>query len=280
MFFAGAVLLLIGFHKENNWMVVAGFLLCSLARPVAYIFIPAILLTEILSSTEKKTILSNAVLFAAAVIGGLFLTLLIQHHYMNEWFSFFEAQEKWGNYFRFPELPLNTWGGDNILRLDGSAMLVGLLACVAVVIWIKNKIQGKIAATSKAIIFSTLYLAGISMFVLFFRGGWLFSLNRFVFATPFFVICFFYFLKQINFDTKKIAWSFLAVSICWLLFGSYVHIQALFKYEALTIYLLLFMLVSSKNKIISNASFVICLTGNILLLLFFYYRFLSGNWVA
>ena len=145
---------------------------------------------------------------------------------------------------------------------------------------IKKYLQHKIIATPKAIIFSTLYLAGISMFVLFFRGGSLFSLNRFVFATPFFMVCFFYFVEQIHLNTKKAAWCFFAVSIYWLLFGSYVHIQTTLKYEALSLYILLFMLIPHKNKILSNLSFAICLVGNIFLFLFFYYRFLSGNWVA
>ncbi len=280
VFFLSAVILLIGLHKKNNLAVIAGLLLCSLARPVAYIFIPAVVLTEFLTGTDHKKILLNSLLYSFAIAFGLFITVLIQHHYTNDWFSFFKAQAGWGNYFRLPELPLNSWAGGTIVRLDGTALLIGVIASIAAVMLLIKKINKNIISDSKVLVFSILYLGGIAMFVLFFRGGWLFSLNRFVFATPFFLVASYFFLQKIHLTSKQLLICFFAVTLYWFLFKSFVHIQTLLKYEALTVYLLLFTLFHHENKAVRTISFIGCLVGNIFLLLFLYYRFLSGGWVG
>lgn len=279
-FFLASTLLLVGLHKKNERLILAGFFLCSLARPVTYIFIPAIFIMEILTASNHKELLRKISLYSCVVIGGLLLTMLIQHQYTGKWFSFFEAQQGWGNYFRFPEIPLNSWAGDNIVRLDATALLIGFISLITIIIWLKKYLQTKSIIPSKAIVFSALYLAGISMFVLFFRGGWLFSLNRFVFATPFFMVGFFYMLSEFRFEIKKMGWILLAVSAFWLLAGSYGHIQTVLKYEALTVYLMLFFLISHPHKNISRISYLLCLAGNIFLFLFFYHRFMNGGWVG
>lgn len=280
MFFLSSALFLIGFHKQNITLILIGLFLCSLSRPVAYIFIPAIFITEYLVSKTLYGFIKNSLLFSLTIFLGLFLTICIHHYSTGNWLAFFEAQTSWGNYFRLPQFPITSWAGGNIVRLDGSALLIGLTAAALATNWFKKKILKGELTESRVLIFSTLYLAGISLFVLFFRGGWLFSLNRFVFATPFFLVFFLSFLPKINLTLKQLLFCFLALSIFWFWFESYVHIQNILKFEALTLFLLAFFLINNKNKTLSSISFGVCIVGNILLILYFYHRFLKGEWVG
>ena len=120
----------------------------------------------------------------------------------------------------------------------------------------------------------------ISLIVLLFRGGSLFSLNRFIYASPYFILCFFCFLKTENFKIRSVYLLFFGFSLYWLLFGSYVHIQTFGKYELLALFILLpFLLIVSNNKVkaVSYYSFI---SVNILLQIYFMYRFLNYSWVG
>ncbi len=280
VFFLSASLLLAGLHKKNDLLVVSGLLLCSFARPVAYIFIPALFITEFLCAAGIREFLKKSLMYSGVVLLGLLLTLAVQYHYTGNWFAFFEAQKGWGNYFRIPQFPLTSWAGGNIVRLDGTALLIGLTAAGFSVFWVWKKVKGRIAFEKKELVFSVLYLAGISLFVLLFRGGWLFSLNRFVFSTPFFLVACYYFLPSLNLTRKYFLYVFLFLSVYWFWFASYVHIQSLLKYEALTVFLILFLLTGSRHKTISRVAFAVCLLGNIFLTVYLYHKFLGGGWVG
>jgi len=69
----------------------------------------------------------------------------------------------------------------------------------------------------KEVVFSLCYLAGITFIVLIFRGGNLFSLNRFVFAVPFIIVvadC--YFKRKISFSKKQLMFTFIIILSFWL----------------------------------------------------------------
>ena len=56
VFYLSSVLILAGYYKKNNWAIMTGFFLCSFSRPTSSVFIPAIIITEILSSQSPKEI--------------------------------------------------------------------------------------------------------------------------------------------------------------------------------------------------------------------------------
>jgi hypothetical protein len=281
IFFFSSVIVLVGIKKQYNWVVFIGMLLASSTRPVVYVFIPAIIVLLFLLKS-KQSRMRKILFYILPVLLGLAIVLYIQYINTHDWFAFFHSQKTgWNNYFRLPKFKLTSWGGDNIVRFDGSAFWVGMLSTIALgYIFLKKlNTSESIEPKMEAILFSALYLAGICWLVLFTRGGSLFSLNRFVFATPFFFVVFSPFIKK-TWKAKEYTFIFFLLNIFWLLFGSYVHIQEMLKYFALSVFLMLFLFISNSNKYISGITYVICLLGNITLQIYCYYYFLNGGWIA
>ena len=126
--------------------------------------------------------------FFSALLGTLLVGLIQYADHTGRWFEFFGVQKLWGNFLQFPQLPLRFWGGEMIGRLDGTALLFGLSAGLVL---LRHLLPGKYAPQTqlpKEVVLSLAYLGGISLTVLLFRGGSLFSLNRFVFAVPFIIV--------------------------------------------------------------------------------------------
>ena len=279
-FFISSSILLVGFYRNNKFLICLGLVLCGLARPVTTVFIPAILMTEFISKKSNKEFLYNSFLFVFFSFVGLALSLLLQYLYTGSFTSFFEAQKEWGNSFQMPNFPLTSWAGGKIVKLDGSALLIGAVAGFSFLIILRNYIYNKINSTRKDILFSILYLSGICLLIFLVRGGSLFSLNRFVFATPFFLLGFYYFMQNVNFTYKSICISFFAILLFWLMCGSYVHIQTFLSFFILTCFLSLFLLLNSTNAIINKVVFFTILICNVSLQIYLFYRFISGEWVA
>jgi hypothetical protein len=277
LFFLFGTLIIIGLNRNNTSLITAGLLLSSMVRPSAYVFIPAIIITEYLTKESLAAFFKRTVVYSFVILLGLFFTVLIHYYYTNKWFVFFEAQKGWDNQLRIPHLPLTSWAGDNIVRLDGTALLVGIIAMYSILKLIKQKISTNV---SKSLLFSLLYLIGISLIVLLFRGGSLFSLNRFIYASPYFILCFLYFFKNEKIKIPKGYVLFILFSLFWLLFGSYVHIQTLAKYELLSVVILLPFLMKSTNKNIRSIAYYSFLSISILLQVYFMYRFLGNQWIG
>jgi hypothetical protein len=276
LFFLCGTLILVGLERNLKWLIVLSLLICSMVRPTATVFIPALILLEWLSKGNKFSF-ANTFYYCAATVLGMLLVFYIQYLHTNEWFSFFTVQKSgWNNQLQFPVLPLRSWAGNSIVKLDGVALMVGIISIIYLVLLFLKKIE----IHSKALVFSILYLSGISLLILFFRGGSLFSLNRFVFATPFYFVFFNHFLKNRTWSNKDIVVLFLVISLYWLLFGSYVHIQALLKFELTTLFVLLVFMQKTVSSQFSKVSYYLLLAGFVLLQLFFYQRFLNGGWIG
>lgn len=129
--------------------------------------------------------------------------------------------------------------------------------------------------------FSLLYIAGISFAVVIFRGGSLFSLNRFVFATAFFFVLLNSFISQ-TFTVDYLKFVFITVFLLLfgLLLGTYQNNFLFFIYLGLTAYLTSYTLLKAENMLIRSVSFWLMLLANAVLQNYFYFRFLSGGWVA
>jgi len=281
LFFLFGTILILGLNKNNLYLITTGLLLSSMVRPSAYVFIPAIFVMEYITKENVASFLKRSIYFSFITLLGLFTTVFIQYLYTHKWFIFFDAQKSWDNSFRIPHLPFTSWSGGNIVRLDGTALLVGLIAIGAVIRIATNYFKTtKSTIISKTFLFSLLYLSGMALIVLLFRGGSLFSLNRFIFASPYFIVCFFFFLKTENFKLKNIYLLFIGLSLYWLLFASYVHIQTIAKYELISLFILLPFLLLVNNKTIKAVSFYSFISINIALQLYFMYRFLNYEWVG
>ncbi len=277
LFFLGGCLLLVGIIQGKNYLALAGILIDSITRPVAAVFVPAFIIMALFTVAEAKERRRNALLYSLTAVAGLLLVLFIQYSATGEWFTFFKAQrDGWGNSFRLPRFHFTSWNGDNIVRLDATAFLIGMSATAALGYMLLKR---KLKEMNPALLFSLLYLAGICWLVLFTRGGSMFSLNRFIYATPFFFVALPELIK-IRWSIKNYILLFVTVNAFWLLFGSYVHIQQVLIYLLLTIFLFSLLFISHPKRIINMVGYSVFMLGNITLQIYFFQWFLNGGWVG
>ena len=279
LFFAFGTLLLVGLRKNIPVLICAGMLLCGLTRPSATVFIPAILLTVSISNDGWKKKIQKGVLYSLFALAGLGITLLIQHSYTGHWFDFFEAQKGWGNQLRIPKFPLTTWAGGKIVRLDATALLVGMFSLGYIIRILKLR-KYKTGNISDDFFFALCCLAGIALLILFYRGGSLFSLSRFIFATPFFTLVLYSFCKNYRFTYNEVGLFLLLSTIYWLSFASYVHIQYFLKFVLLSIYIAFYFLLNNKQDFVKSTAWYGLIIINSALLMYFYFRFLIFDWVG
>lgn len=275
IFFACAVLLLIGIKKEKTILMLVGLLLCTIARPSFTILIPALIIMEYFGNKSKKLVLRNSLLYILTTIIGIGLVGLIQYNETGEWFQFFAVQKGWGNYLQVPHFPLRSWGGNMIVRLDGVCLLFGLTSGILLILYFfKSRIFDSLKLP-KEVLLSLAFITGITASVLLFRSGSLFSLNRFVFASPFIIVVVNYYVKcDFSFTVKQLTFALLILIFYWLSFASYVHIQAFLKFFAVSLYVLLFLGLKSNNRLINKFSAICFITVNFIFLLIFYLHFL------
>lgn len=276
VFFASATVLLLGVKKQKVLMVLIGLFLCTLARPSFTILIPALFMMEFLGNENRKQIVIKCLLYCAVSALGIGVVGCIQYQQTGEWFQFFAVQKEWGNYLQIPQFPLRSWGGNMIVRLDGVALLFGASAGILLLLFLfRSKLLQSIHLP-KEVILSLAYIAGITASVFLFRGGSLFSLNRFVFAAPFIMIVVNYYLNSdFSFSNKQLGIALFALVLYWLSFASYVHIQAFLKFFAVSLYVLLVLGMKSNIAIVRKTSVFALILINFIFLLVFYIHFLS-----
>jgi hypothetical protein len=275
VFFASSTLLILGVKKEKMPFLLIGLFLCTLSRPSFTLLLPALLIMEVFGSRKDWKMIRRFVLYLIVSLIGVLVVALIQYVETGSWFEFFKVQQDWGNHIQIPKLPFTTWGGNMIVRLDGIALIFGLISGIYLFLYIIDLKKFKFTSIPKEIILSLAYIGGITLMVLIFRGGSLFSLNRFVFATPFILIVVNYFLNISFFLSKKqILVLFFLILIYWLMFGSYVHIQAFLKYCLVTFYVLAIFLTKSINNRFSKFSFIVLIFLNFIFQLVFFTHFL------
>lgn len=226
LFFVAGLLVVLGLHKEKWWLTLVGVFLAALIRPTAAVIIPALFLARLFSGTSWKNLFGKALGEGLAGLLGVACVFYLQSSYTGDFFAFFKAQASWGNGFAWPKLPLNSWGGPLITIIDGMALFVGLFA--GRTLWHTRRGGRTVLTTSERFGLAGLFLT--ALLILFTRGGWLFSLNRFVFATVFFPLALSAWSRTIYVNRQ-----FAALFVAWVLFSfalaSYVHIRAFLYYQ-------------------------------------------------
>jgi len=281
VFFACSTLLFIGIKNKKTKLILLGLFLSTLARPAFTVFIPALIITELYSGQINKRMFVRIGLYLLVAALGLLLVGAVQHFYTGEWFKFFSSQQGWGNRLQIPELPLTSWAGGFIVKLDGVATLAGILAGGFLLMHLVKMKFIPDQLIPGEVIFALAYLGGITLSVLLFRGGSLFSLNRFVFAVPFIIVVLNFWIRQdVSIRLNQVLFFMLALVIFWLLFGSYTHILTFLKWFLLTVYLSLIITIKSDNKIVDKLSWILLIGFNFTVQILLFIRFLSGEWVG
>ncbi|HEY1040330.1 MAG TPA: hypothetical protein VGF30_13030 [Bacteroidia bacterium] len=281
LFFFCGTIALVGLKRDKLILTALGLFLCSLCRPTTFIFIPAILIVYYVNRDGNwKTFFTKTLVCIFVLLSGLFVSFMIQKVYTGQWLTFFDSQEKWGNKLGFPTLPLTTWGGDNILRYESTAVLIGIISGVVILLVLFNKRWKEKFNFPPEVLFSIAYLAGATAIVILYRGGLLFSLNRFIYATPFLLMALGYFLSCFSFTIKQAILVFVGIILFSALFASYSHIHNLLCFAVMALIMSGVLLVNNKSRFIALGSSVALILVNSIVAYHLVMRFLLGLWVA
>lgn len=220
-FFAlGIVVVLAGLHRKSLMILLLGVLWCSITRPVFVVLVPALILSFSASFPRGEAVKwSLGTVFLAAV--SFMAVLWFQGSTTGNWLSFFEAQKAWGNGLSWPQFPLQTWGlGFNTL-LDGSALALAF-GCGLMFFFLLREEDA--SSTKRTQVMALAFLAGTGLLVFLTRGGLVFSLSRFVYASPLILIALPILISRKP-KGKNVLWFFGVLMVFALSFGAYQHIE-------------------------------------------------------
>jgi hypothetical protein len=194
LFFVFCSVVLIGYTSQSNLTLFIGFFGASLVRSVCMLFIPAILICELLNpKSDKESRLSTFYQILSSLLG-FFMAAGYMGLETNKWFYFIEIQKYWNRHWIIPSFPLTTISPERVLGIDAITFILGLIAayvCLQLLVAKFNTRQSSIAFPGKAVIFSALFMAGMSIMDLCFtyrstEGATnIWSINRHVMSTPF-----------------------------------------------------------------------------------------------
>jgi len=185
---------LIGLHKKSEPMIIIGMCLAGFSRSVNIVLIPALVYTYVcnhgFSAKTIRFVLTATIFLSASAL----VVFWIQYLYTGQWFAFFNMQKQWHRTLQMPTLPLTTLS-PKVLWLDVAALFISTLALFdAAAEFIHILLRKGKATFNAATHFSMAYLAIMGFLAVFYSGIWpgqhgssIMSINRFVFAGPYFI---------------------------------------------------------------------------------------------
>ncbi|MGY3088576.1 hypothetical protein ACVWYF_001609 [Hymenobacter sp. UYAg731] len=191
-FFFGAILVS-GLHRNRLALTLVGLLGCCLTRSAGTLFVPAYLFAELLawgSTNSGRRLLLNWVTGLLAIAASIGAVMMLQLREGGDALAFYKVHDLWGHKFVVPTDFLYSSAGVPMFWLDALALLVSMVALVSCAVlgvrWLRQRLSGQpTTAPSKAVLFALGYTAGAGFFIVFYQGGDLVGLSRYLFATPF-----------------------------------------------------------------------------------------------
>ncbi len=190
---------LFGIIKEKYWIYFLGFLFASMTKSSSLLFVILFLCLEGLYAFNHRDIVLFFKRFLKAILPvvlGMFLVMCFQ--YLMGAPSFFQSiisQRYWGKYLSLPELPFSFWSNEGrsiivpFLYLYFLPMLVVLAR--EFVLFLRKKQDYVFDKWKYVRLICILFLVGNVFTALFTQHGGLYSLARYLLATPFFVFLLF-----------------------------------------------------------------------------------------
>ncbi|SHF48519.1 hypothetical protein [Pedobacter caeni] len=233
--FMFAAMILLGYRLKCSPIKITGFLLAATVRSVSLLFIPAIILTEILTYDKKQPkwrLLLNLFYSIAACTAGLMISACVQFRQTGRWFYFLDIQQFWKRHWIFPKFPLTTYDPERIIGVDGAAFVIGSIAAFHCLKWIFLSVRRRdlypFHNLPKAVVFSALCLAGTTFLDTFFtfnvKGATnIWSLNRHLFCSPFFLIYILWLVRNFKPEKSEILALALLLIFCVYFTGVYQH---------------------------------------------------------
>ncbi|MDZ4822599.1 MAG: hypothetical protein SH856_04000 [Flavobacteriales bacterium] len=277
LFFLSLTLVIVGKYKRLLWLECFGLFAASLVRPTAFILIPAIIAAEFFTHNKESNAIKRIPVLVASVLIGLGTVFFIHSLDTGEWFAFFDAQRDWGNEFRFPFLPLSSWSSFSVVALDSIALWISLVSVGFIISRLKHGFGGE-GKEKQMVLFSLTYLAVTGIFILFTRGGSLFSLNRFIFCVP----LLYFFLQELSrLKFKQFAIVLMSYLPFSLFMGSYLHVKAFFHYSIVggILFLLCFFLINTESRF-KQGKLILAISIGLILNCYFWLRLFENEWIG
>ncbi|MBN2481902.1 MAG: hypothetical protein JXB19_09190 [Bacteroidales bacterium] len=218
LFMLTATVALWGIYKNKYPVYVIAALLMSLTRSSVTILVISLLVTEIyfwFGHHRLDWSMRSFGLKVLPLITGILIVSFIQYSYGSEsLFRFMEVQKYWGFQFQFPR-HLTDWAHEQfatnvsllLILLPASTVYAGYHAYR----YIFKKRGGPYLKTLIAdayrkeylFILSLIFMSGLILSVLFFRGGNLNSISRYILCTPFYYVALFIMKEKLS-DIKPV----------------------------------------------------------------------------
>jgi len=288
LFFMSSAIILIGLHKKSEPMIIIGMCLAGFSRSVNIVLIPALVYTYVCNyGFSAKTI--RFVLIATISLAACAMVVFwIQYLYTGQWYAFFNMQKQWHRSLQMPTLPLTTLS-TKVLWLDITALFISTLAFFdAAAEFIHIMFRKEKAGFSATAHFSMAYLAIMGFLAVFYSGIWpgqhgssMMSINRFVFAGPYFIwyIC----TRSTKERTIQSGLIFLlALSVALIAAGVYEKLSfhrnypmTLCYFATIALYIALYFLAFNKRPLK-----ILFYTTNVAIMTILFFDFLGYGWVG
>lgn len=220
-------LLIVGMYENKWYLLLCGLFLSSLVRPTAMFYIPALIFSLLavnrLRAEPWGPAIKKVLTCCGVSLAALLLVASVQRYQTGEWFLFFKVQGQfWNHRFNWPQLPFTTWSEARMLWIDAIALVFGIMAILFCCVWLfrcfqKNPNPAKIPPT--IVLFSAAFLSLSTFSVVFFdsrdspEGTTLMSLNRYIIASPFFIVFLWHLLKPGEFFAEYLLLTAVAITV-------------------------------------------------------------------
>lgn len=280
-YFLLITLAIFGILNGKRYLIWASLFLLPLTRMNIVCLVPAFFATELISNDTKnwfKAVKNSVLNYLLPMLAGLGVLVCYQHYTTGVWFAYFIKQSTvWSRVFSIPKLPFQA--GPTTLWLNALALFTCFIAFIIIVPKAFQWLRTGLAYKDKPFILSCCYMIVSALLIAFFNPKWgdkdttnVWGAHRYILASPFFLI----FLDRVS--NKEYKWQhYLLVAIlsnlCWLAFGSYLHIQELAYFNFNTLLVMLFMASGTK---LTNRYAIALIAINVLLQIMFMQQFMAG----
>ena len=294
LFFLTCALLLYGLDRSTPLAVIGMFLACF-SRSASFVFIPIIIITCLFNLDFSAKNFKKLGLLLLACLSSFFLSQYYQYLDTGKYLGTFAVQKFWNREMNVPQLFFTTWDSGRLIWLDGLAFLIGILALYFSLLFLIRKIKNKRGTVRESLLFSIGYLGLITITSTIYTGvdaaggTTLLSINRYVFATPFFVVFLSYLTKPDLVRMKHVIFFLLFSITIWSCFGFWDEIRNVIPNErsktstklyfvVVTLYSFIYLLISkSKYKQLLWSGLYIF---NVILQMGLFNYFIKAVWVG
>jgi len=282
IFFVFGTLILIGYRKQNPYLKNIGFLCSSMTRSVSVIFVPAIILTELIS---KKKDWKGVLLSVVCCVAGTLFSAIVQYSQTGKWFYFLEVQRFWNRTLQFPKFPFTTFSTDLTIGLDTFALLIGVASIIITIIifWKRLSTFSKhnFSDSNQEMIFCLLFISATTTLDCLFTNlignqTNIWSINRHIIASPFGVYLLFLFIKSDKMSDNLKLTIFLVLGV-FMIFLTDTH-----KYMFSLIFYIIAVISLAYFSLSRQESFYKIIIAAILIefQIIFFSNFLSYKWIG